>query len=93
MALSAAKSSFLSRVFLHPLKRLSAAHRDRRRMNELLQLSDSLLRDIGITRFDVHSAVRSSGIGIPSAVLAEAAKARIAANADPVSERFELKAA
>jgi uncharacterized protein YjiS (DUF1127 family) len=93
MAHPAAKSSFLSRYFLRPFKSLVAAHRDRHRMNELLQLSDSMLRDIGLTRFDVRSALHTSSFGSASAVLNEVARARIAANAGPVSERFELKAA
>ncbi len=93
MAHIAAKSSLLSRLFLLPLQRFAATRRDRRRVNELLHLSDSLLRDIGITRFDVYSAVRSTGNGSASAVLAGVARARIAANANPVGECLELKAA
>jgi uncharacterized protein YjiS (DUF1127 family) len=93
MAHAAAKTPSITSILLSPLMRLIAARRDRRRVHELLQLSDSLLRDIGLTRFDVQCAMTKSGSGAASAALAEVAKARVAANTNPLSERFELKAA
>lgn len=93
MAHVAAKSSFFSRFFLSPLRQVAAARRDRRRVQELLHLSDAMLRDIGITRFDIQHAVRTTGCSSASARLAETARARCAANANVPYERLVLNQA
>lgn len=62
MSHGAASHSFFSRYILKPARFLIKRHRDRRQLAEMLTMSDALLRDIGLTRFDIVSAMRSKSL-------------------------------
>lgn len=55
------------------IKRLIQRRRDAKAVRQLLDLPDSLLRDIGLTRYDVVRAVNSAGGSRPSRLLSSAA--------------------
>lgn len=61
MSHDAASKSFFSRFFLHPARFLIRRYRARRQLAEMLSLSDAVLCDIGLTRFDIIEAMRSNG--------------------------------
>ncbi|MBY3433921.1 DUF1127 domain-containing protein [Rhizobium laguerreae] len=42
------------------IRKIIESRRARRGMHEMLSLGDHLLRDIGVTRFDVHTALNAS---------------------------------
>jgi uncharacterized protein YjiS (DUF1127 family) len=55
------------------LSRLTARRREARAIRQLRDLSDSMLRDIGLTRWDVEAAISGSGRFAPSKSLDRAA--------------------
>ncbi len=61
MSHEAASKSLFERLFLNPARFLIKRHRDRRQLAEMLSMSDSLLRDIGVTRYDLMAAIRAKG--------------------------------
>lgn len=66
MTVTAPRRGFsLRSIFSHFLKR----RREVRSMQSLMDLPDSVLADIGLTRFDVRAAVYSSWRDTPSACL------------------------
>jgi uncharacterized protein YjiS (DUF1127 family) len=79
MSHNAAPKSLLSKLFLQPALYFIKRHRERRQLTEMLSMSDSLLRDIGLTRFDIQTAMRSKGGLTPTANLSKVSAARGAA--------------
>lgn len=75
----AASTSFMSKLIWNYARNLINRHRERRQINELMHMSDALLRDIGLTRYDVQEAMRSKGGLTPTAVLSRVSSARGAA--------------
>ena len=61
MSHEAASQSFLERFVLNPARFLIKHHRARRQLAEMLNMSDELLRDIGLTRYDLMDAIRAKG--------------------------------
>jgi uncharacterized protein YjiS (DUF1127 family) len=55
------------------ITRFIERRREARAVRQLLELPDSMLRDIGLTRWDVQAAVSGFGGGTPSKSLARAA--------------------
>lgn len=72
----------LSAPFRHLYNRLDRAYRRRAALHELRGLSDDILRDIGITRGDIHHVSRISG-GEPPSPDAGAWVLRLGANEGP----------
>ncbi|MCO6177187.1 DUF1127 domain-containing protein [Ciceribacter sp. RN22] len=67
------------------MKSVLRALRNRRAANRLADLDDALLRDIGLSRADVESILRTSGIADdPSRLLARTARNRATRSLQPV---------
>ncbi len=67
------------------MKSVLRARRNRRAANCLADLDDALLRDIGLSRADVESILRTSGIADdPSRLLARIARNRATRALQPV---------
>lgn len=80
MAHVAAKQSVFTRLLAAPFQRFMISRRARKQLNELLTLSDTLLRDIGVSRLDVEFAIRKVGLFSAKEALADVTRARVAAN-------------
>ncbi|TLX16333.1 DUF1127 domain-containing protein [Rhizobium sp. MHM7A] len=79
MSHEAASQSLFSRFVLTPARFLIKRRRDRRQFAEMMTMSDALLRDIGLTRFDLVTAIHSKGGLTSTGSLSRVAAARSAA--------------
>jgi uncharacterized protein YjiS (DUF1127 family) len=61
MSHEAASQTFFTRFILTPARFFIKRRRDRLQLREMLSMSDALLRDIGLTRFDIAAAMQSKG--------------------------------
>lgn len=61
MSHGAAFQSLFERLFLNPARFLIKRHQARRQLTEMFMMSDALLRDIGVTRYDLMAAIRAKG--------------------------------
>lgn len=68
MSHPAAPKSFFTTFLVEPAHRLLKRRRDRQHLSELLNLSDALLRDIGLTRFDIREAMRTGELSSSQAL-------------------------
>jgi uncharacterized protein YjiS (DUF1127 family) len=59
MSHKAASHSLFESLLLKPARFLIKRHRARRQLAEMLTMSDSLLRDIGLTRYDLMAAIQA----------------------------------
>ncbi|WP_319772782.1 DUF1127 domain-containing protein [Breoghania sp.] len=71
--------------------RIIQAYASRRELNRLLANDDRMLRDIGITRTDIHAALGTSATQDPSLVLANLAYERRDADLLTRQERRERR--
>lgn len=79
MSHEAASQSLFTRFILTPARFLIKRRRDRRQLAEMMTMSDALLRDIGLTRFDIMAAIQAKGEVTSTSSLSRVAAARGAA--------------
>lgn len=79
MSHEAASQSLFTRFILTPARFLIKRRRDRRQLAEMMTMSDALLRDIGLTRYDLMVATQSKGELKSTGSLSRIAAARGAA--------------
>lgn len=77
MSLSATRPSFFQRFIFDTARKFIKARRARRQLQEMLHMSDHLLADIGLTRFDVAIALRCRDSIEVNKSLSQAAAAKL----------------